>query len=127
MNPKAPAVLMELSSLLMRHAMIDAPAPERASELSMSAMLLMIAGEVWDRQAHILVEENRAIRALLDETGADDDLHLAALKAENDRLRTRLIEAHAVAEAAGDALRQDAIWAELIASTERRRLSTEPV
>lgn len=127
MNPPVPSVLAELAGLMMKNAMPGVPEPERASDLGLSAMLLMLAGEIWDGQAHVLVEENRAIRALLDETGQDADLHLSVLKAENDRLRAALIDAHAAAEAAGDLPRQDAIWAELVASTERRRLSTAPV
>ena len=127
MNPPVPPVLAELAGLLMRNAMPGVPEPERASDLSLSAMLLMMTGEMWDRQAHILVEENRAIRTLLGQAGEDTDLHLSILKAENDRLRAALIDAHAAAEAAGDTARQDAIWAELALSTERRKLSTAPV
>lgn len=127
MNPPVPPVLAELAGLLMKNAMPGVPEPERASDLSLSAMLLMVAGEVWDRQAHILVEENRAVRALLGETGEDADLRLSVLQAENNRLRAALVEAHAAAEAAGDQARQDAIWAELVAATERRKLSTAPV
>lgn len=127
MNPPVPPVLAELAGLLMKNALPGVPEPERASDLSLSAMLLMVAGEVWDRQAHILVEENRAVRALLGEAGEDADLRLSALQAENDRLRAALIAAHAAAEAAGDQPCQDAIWAELVAATERRKLSTAPV
>lgn len=127
MNPPVPPVLAELAGLMMKNAMPGVPEPERASDLGLSAMLLMVAGEIWDGQAHILVEENRAIRALLGEAGQDIDFHLSALKSENDRLRAALIQAHAAAEAAGDTARQDAIWAELAASTERRKLSTAPV
>ncbi|MFZ5720440.1 MAG: hypothetical protein ACOY5Y_13370 [Pseudomonadota bacterium] len=127
MNPKVPAVLAELAGLLLKNAMPGVPEAERASDLGLSALLLGLAAETWDRQAAILVEENRAVRALLGEAGADEDLRLSALQAENDRLRAALVEAHAAAEAAGDAARQDAIWAELIAATERRRLSTSPV
>jgi hypothetical protein len=127
MNPPVPPVLAELAGLLMKNAMPGVPEAERASDLSLSAMLLMVAGEVWDRQAHILVEENRAVRALLGETGEDADLRLSVLQAENNRLRAALVEAHAAAEAAGDQARQDAIWAELVAATERRKLSTAPV
>lgn len=127
MNPPVPPVLAELAGLLLKNAMPGVPEPERASDLSLSAMLLMVVGEIWDRQAHVLVEENRALRILLGEAGEDPDLHLSVLKAENDRLRAALIDAHAAAEAAGDGARQAAIWAELVASTERRRLSTAPV
>jgi hypothetical protein len=127
MTPPVPAVLAELAGLLLKNAQPGVPDAERASDLSLSAALLSVAGEIWDRQAHVLVEENRAVRTLLGETGADTDLRLSVLQAENNRLRLALIEAHAAAEAAGDQARQDAIWAELVASTERRRLSTAPV
>lgn len=127
MNPPVSSVLAELAGLLMKNAMPGVPEAERTSDLSLSAMLLMVTGEMWDRQAHILVEENRAIRALLGEAGDDADLHLSVLKTENDRLRAALIEAQAAAEAAGDTARQDAIWAELAVSTERRKLSKAPV
>jgi len=127
MNPKVPPVLAELAGLLVRSAMPGVAEAERASDLGLSAALLGVAAEIWDRQAHVMVEENRALRTLLSEVGADVDFHLSALQAENDRLRAALIEAHAAAEAAGDTAREAAIWAELVASTERRRLSTAPV
>jgi hypothetical protein len=127
MTPDVPPVLFELAGLLIKNAQPGVPEPERASDLSLSAALLMVAGEIWDRGAAILVEENRAIRALLHIEGDDPDLRLSALQAENNRLRARLTEAHAAAEGAGDTARQDAIWAELVASTERRKLSMAPV
>jgi hypothetical protein len=127
MNPPVPNVLAELAGLLVKNAMPGVPEAERASDLGLSAALLGVAAEMWDRQAHILVEENRAVRALLGEAGEDADLRLSVLQAENDRLRGALVVAHAAAEATGDTARQDAIWAELVAATDRRRLSTAPV
>ena len=127
MTPQVPAVLAELSALLMKNAQPGVPDAERASELGLTAMLLLVTAEIWDRQAAILVEENRALRALLAQAGDDPDLRLTVLQAENDRLRAALIEAHAAAEAAGDAATEAAIWAELVASTERRRLASAPV
>ena len=127
MTPEIPDVLGELAALLMKNAVPGLPDAERASDLGLSAQLLLILAETWDRQAHILVEENRAVRDLLGETGADADLHLSVLQAENSRLRTALVERQAAAEAAGDTALQGRIWAELVASTERRRLSTSPV
>ncbi|HEY8614838.1 hypothetical protein [Phenylobacterium sp.] len=127
MNPPVPAVLAELANLALRYTMPDAPPAERASNLGLTAMLLNLAAEVWDRQAADLVAENRAIRALLGESGQDADLRLSSLKSENDRLRAALISSQADAEAAGDVARQDAIWAELLASTERRKLSVSLV
>jgi hypothetical protein len=123
MTPSVPSVLSELANLLMRNAMPGVPNAERASALGLSAMLLNISAEVWDSAAHNLVEENRALRSLLGLAGQDDDLRLAALRATNDSLRSQLIDAQVAAEASGDIARQDAIWAELRASTERRKLS----
>jgi hypothetical protein len=127
MTPQVPAVLAELAGLLVRNALPGVADAERSSDLNLSASLLMLAAEIWDRQAAILVEENRALRALLGETGDDPDLRLSLLQAENNRLRASLIAAQAAAEAAGDAARQAAIWAELVASTERRKLASAPV
>ena len=127
MTPQVPAVLAELSGLLIKNAQPGVPEAERASDLGLSAMLLAVTAEIWDRQAAILVDENRAIRALLGQAGDDADLRLSVLEAENNRLRAALIDAQAAAEAAGDTARQDAIWAELVASTERRKLASAPV
>ena len=127
MTPQIPSVLAELASLLMKNAQPGVPDAERASDLGISALLLMVAGEVWDRQAAILVEENRAVRGILGELGDDPNLRLSALQAENNRLREALIAAQAAAEAAGDVALQDAIWAELAAGTERRKLAAAPV
>lgn len=123
MNPEVPAVLMQLAGVVGRNAMPGVPEAERASDLGLTAMLLALAAEVWDGAAQNLVLENRALRKLLGESGQDDDFRLSKLKPENDRLRALLIEAHVAAEQAGDQARQETIWAELLASTERRKLS----
>lgn len=127
MTPPVPAVLAELANLLMRNAAPDVPPAERASSLGLSAMLLTVAAEVWDGAAANLVADNLAFRQVLGLTGDDADLRLSVLKAENDRLRAALIEAHTAAETAGDGALQDRIWAALAASTERRKLSVGPV
>lgn len=123
MTPQVPMVLTELSALAMRNAAADVPEGERLNALTLSAMLLAVAAEVWDGAAEHLVQENRALAALLDDTPAETSLRLSVLRTENARLRRLLIAAHVAAEAAGDTAREAAIWAELIASTERRRLS----
>lgn len=127
MTPEVPAVLMQLAQIAARNAAPGVPEGERASDLGLSAALLSVAAEVWDGAAQNLVVENRALRALLGETGADDDVRISILKAANDALRAKLIAAHIAAEQAGDTAHQDAIWAELVASTERRRLSSSLV
>jgi hypothetical protein len=127
MTPEVPSVLSELAALLVRNAAPDVPDAERASALGLSSMLLALAAEVWDGAAENLVQENRALAALLDDIAAEASLNLSALRAENARLRARLIQAHIAAEKAGNTAREEAIWAELRASTERRKLSVSLV
>lgn len=127
MTPPVPAVLAELAALAIRSAAPGIPDGERANALGLTASLLAIAAETWDAAAHHLVEENQAIRALTGEVGRDENLRLTALQAENNRLREALITLHARAESDGDEALQTRIWAELIISTDRRRLSTAPV
>jgi hypothetical protein len=127
MTPQVPIVLSELALLAMRNAAPGVPDGERQNELTLTAMLLGVAAEVWDGAADNLVRENRALAILLDDIAAEDDLKLSNLRAENARLRSRLIAAHVAAEQAGDVGREAAIWAELIASTERRKLSISSI
>jgi hypothetical protein len=127
MTPGVPIVLADLAGLVMRNGAPEVPAGERQSQLTLAAMLLGVAAEVWDGAADHLVRENRTLAALLDDSAAEDDLRLSILRAENARLRGRLIAAQVAAEAAGDQDRQAAIWAELVASTERRKLSISSI
>jgi hypothetical protein len=123
MTPEVPAVLYEMAALLVRNAVPGVPDAERASALTLSSMLLVVAAEVWDAAAQNLVQENRELANLLGDDAAEGDLHLSVLRAENSRLRAGLIAAHIAAEDADDQTRQDAIWAQLRTSTERRLLS----
>jgi hypothetical protein len=123
MTPDVPSVLYELAQLLVRNAAPGVPDGERANALGLSSLLLSVAAEVWDGAAEALVQENRTLAALLGDAAAEADLRLSRLRAENARLRALLIAAHVAAEAAGDVGREEAIWAELRASTERRKLS----
>ena len=139
MNPPVPAVLAELAGLSVRNAMPDVHPADRASALGLSAALLGVAAEVWDGAAARLVAENRAIRPLLARageagldfaalaTGSDEDLRLSSLQTANNALRAALIELQAAAEAKGASDLEAAIWAELVASTERRKLASSPV
>jgi hypothetical protein len=108
------------------------------------ANALAVISEDLDRAVPRRVEENRAFRALfrdaapqvadaalaarLTALAAEDaqDLRLSALDADNDRLRAVLIELHAHVEAREDPAAKAldaAIWRELKASTDRRRLA----
>lgn len=139
MRPHLPIVAQEFSQLLATDI-----APNltgfRANNVHMMSFMLKMMAEEWDRAASRLVDENRAIRGLLRQAATalgddslaraadteDSDLKVSVLEAENDRLRTLLIDIHARAEQAeGPAVRalEDAIWEELRHSVERRRVS----
>lgn len=138
MTPAVPAVLAEIAGLALRNAMPDVHPADRASSLGLSAALLGMAAEVWDGAAARLVEENRAVRVLLARAGEvgldfselaagdDADLQISSLQAANDALRAALIALQTAAEAKSPALDAD-IWAELVASTERRKMAASPV
>ncbi|WP_397395790.1 hypothetical protein [Phenylobacterium sp.] len=139
MKPDIPAVLAELAGLVARNAAPDVDPAERAGALSLSAALLGMAAEAWDGATQRLVEENRALRALLADAGdragpmaglagaEDDDLTISVLSAANARLRAGLIMLHAAVEAEDSpearAL-ESRIWQELRLSTDRRRMSS---
>ena len=141
MKPDVPAVLAELAGLVARNAAPDVPPADRAGALGLSAALLSLAAQAWDGAAQNLVTENRAIRAILAQGaafapdaaalsgGMDDDLRISALGAENARLRAGLIALQVAVEGrnAPEAQALDAaIWAELVASTERRMVAGSP-
>jgi hypothetical protein len=126
MKPDVSAVLVEMAGLVVRNAAPDVPPGERASALGLTAALMGFAAQAWDSAAHNLVQENRAIRELLGLEGLDEDLRISALSAENGRLRQALIARHAEVEGKDPAM-EAAIWAELVASTERRMVAGSPV
>ena len=138
MKPDVPAVLAELAGLVARNAVPGVDPAERAGALGLSAVLLGMAAEAWDGAAQRLVEENRALRALLTSAGDragrdawlaegdDDDLRISALSAMNARLRAALIDLHSAVERdpSPEARELEAeIWEELRLSTERRLMS----
>jgi len=146
--PKVPDVLAEMAGQMVRAADPAMPDAESASGLGLSALLLGLAAEMFDKAAHLLFTENRAVRALLGQGartipdaafagrlralshGVDEDLRVSALQAQNGVLRAALIELHIAAEGAdGPAARalETAIWEELVDSSERRKLAGSPV
>jgi FKBP-type peptidyl-prolyl cis-trans isomerase (trigger factor) len=113
----------------------------------LTAMLLQIAAEEWDRAAARRVEENGALRRLFAEAASEiedrelrarleaaseegeEGMRISDLNRSNDRLRTLLIELHAhVEEIDTETARriEAAIWRELRVSTERRAVSVAP-
>jgi len=123
-----------------------APGYEQSS-VSVIGLMLTQLGEEFERAAARRVEENRALRQIfanaagvvsnddlrgkLEEAARDEDSDLAvsALEQSNCALRTLLIELHVhVEELDSQAARslEAAIWQELVASTERRKLGIGP-
>jgi hypothetical protein len=145
MRPKIEAVCQTIAEdLLVRVLPAIAPTYHQGT-VGMVASIFSIIGEEWDRAASRRIEENDRIRELFREAAAcvndaafkrrvqalaetrDSDFHISALEKNNCDLRAALIELHAQVEtlAGADARRvEDAIWHELLQSTERRRLST---
>lgn len=135
MTPSVPDVLLDLAGRIAAAAAPEADPADRAATLGLSALLLSLAAEAWDGAAHNLVQENRALHALLlrgatlvppPAAGDEADLRISALAAENRRLRAALITLQIAAEAQDRAL-NEAIWAELAASAERRKTAGSAV
>ena len=129
MIPSVPAVLLDLATKVAANAAPQVNPVDRASALGLTAVLMGLAAEAWDSAAHHLVMENRAMRVLLARGAAyapppaehaEDDFRLSALAAENGRLRAALITLQTAVEGRDEAM-NDAIWAELRASTDRRK------
>ena len=144
MTPDTRSIITDLAG---RMAMVFAPdlkSPYVAGSAGLTAAVLMMVAEEGDRTAHRLVEENRAIRAILAQAGAaeppsdlagrlltlaagvDADLRISALQAGNNALRSALTELQAHIESHADPSTEaleTAIWSELVASTRRRAFS----
>lgn len=147
MKPDVQRFLEVAAVHLLARTAPDLPDAYSQSSLVVIAGLLAAVGEEFERAAARRVEENRALRDLFEaaqpqvadaglrqrlrDAAASEDgsLLVTDLEAENARLRALLIELHAhVEQCPGDEARrlEEAIWSELAASTERRRLSLGP-
>ncbi|MDR3512825.1 MAG: hypothetical protein P4L73_14410 [Caulobacteraceae bacterium] len=147
MKPDPDAVLGYLAGLMVQTIAPQVQPQYLAGVIGMSGMLLGMAAQEWDRAADRLVKENRAIRGLFRQAervgldadlaqevralagGQDDDLRISALESVNTGLRAALISLHAAVETRTDAASRalnDAIWAELSASTSRRAYTGSP-
>ena len=139
MKPDAPTVLSDLARVVATNMAPDVQPADRAGALGITAALLGLAAQVFDSAAHNLVQENRAIRALLGQGAAiypagaalatcdEQDLRVSVLSAENAALRAALIALHRETEGRPEAEALNrAIWAELVASTERRLVAGSP-
>ena len=147
MKPEVPKVLEIVAGRLLFDVAPNVTPSYRQSSIGVTAMLLGMVREEWDRAAARRVEENASLRALFRDAASavtDTDLRLrleaaaiasdasllvSELERSNDALRGLLIELHALVEqqsgAASRAI-EDAIWRELSASTERRKVALAP-
>jgi hypothetical protein len=147
MKPEASHALERLMQSLLTELMPAVEPAYRKAGVGIQAMMLAAIREEFDRAAARRVEENHALRALFADAapvvtdaalrgrlgaaaqGTDGSLLVPELEAGNRALRSLLIELHAHVEGlAGDAARriEAAIWRELAASTERRKLGLAP-
>lgn len=146
MRPDTPKVLFGIAGQLVMQIMPEVRTPIAGQTLTLSAALLSMVAQEFDRAAARLVEENRAIRTLLSDARAlagdgalqgriaaevadthEHDFHVSALQVVNDRLRSLLIDVHVAVESTpGEAAANlnDRIWDELKESTRRRHLAS---
>lgn len=152
MNPTVPAVLAAVAALVRDDAGPSLGDSYVGQQLLRGVALLESAAEEFDRAVARRVAENAAMRALFATAapvvaasrgadgaedrlaaelataaaGVDADLRVSALDASNHVLRGLLVNLHAWCERcdapAARAL-EAAVWTELRASTERRRLA----
>ncbi len=147
MKPEVPNVLEILAGTLLFDVAPHVSPSYRQSSVAVTAMLLGMVREEWDRAAARRIEENAALRTLfraalravadtdlrrrLEEAAAASDSSnlVSVLERANDTLRALLIELHEHVERQASAEAREveaAIWRELSASTDRRRLALAP-
>ncbi len=147
MKPDVPKALEIVAGRLLFDVAPNVTPSYRQSSIGVTAMLLGIVREEWERAAARRVEENTALRALFGDAArvvdnadlrgrlaaaaasSDASLLISQLEQNNDALRALLIELHAFVETregADTRVLEAAIWRELLASTERRKLAIAP-
>jgi hypothetical protein len=146
MKPDVARVLEVMTGSLMVDVAPNVAPSYRQASVFANALLLTSIREELDRIAERRVDENRALRALFTDAAPDvadaalrarlaeaaaapeASLRISALDARNAALRQLAIELHAYVEGqdAPAARRiEAALWRELAASTERRKLGLQ--
>ena len=141
MRPQADQILRTTATTLISQYLPGIEKDHQKTDLGLSALLMMVVSEEFDRAAHRRIEENQALRRIF--TGSlsvieDDDLkrrveiasertednyHISVLDKLNCELQEVLIELHTHVEALeGEGARKinEAIWMELENWTKRR-------
>lgn len=137
MKPDIPAVLEDVARKLRETILPDLKGFQ-ANMVGMTAAMLDMTAEAWNGAADRLVQENAALATLLAQGSAltgdpafrdaakeeAQDLKISTLERINDQRRRALIalQARIETDQSAQAL-NTAIWDELRASTERRRVT----
>ncbi len=144
MRPEPDQILRTAATTLITQYMPGIEKDHEKTDLGLSALLMMVVSEEFERAAHRRIEENNALRRIF--TGSlsvikDDDLkkrvkeasekaednyHMSVLDKLNCELQEVLIELHTHIEALeGEGARNinEAIWAELENWTKRREFA----
>lgn len=141
-----PAIVLGVISASVAGQVPETPTPFGQQTLGIAALLSAMLAQDIDRAPARLAEEIRATRKILadaapviDDGGLSErisqalardplaDLHVSALQAEDDLVRTLLVEVHARLEhIPGEAARAllERVWDELRESTRRRHIVT---
>lgn len=138
MKPSIPAAASDFAARL-RSEIVPELTGFRANTVAMGSAMIDMIAEEFDRAAARLFEENGAVRALLQrgaalvdgvaapDTPTKPDLRVSVLQAENDLLRSALIDLQTALETRNDGdarALDDDIWHELAQSVERRRIAS---
>ena len=144
MRPQADHILRTTATTLITHYLPGIEKEHERYELSLSAFLMMVVSEEFDRAAHRRIEENHALRRIFAESlpvikddelkkrvkeaseKAEDNYHISVLDKLNCELQEVLIELHTHIEALeGEGARNmnEAIWTELENWTKRREFT----
>jgi hypothetical protein len=143
MTPDVTKVLRALAGVLGTQVLSEVKTPFAQQSVGLSATILLLLVQDYDRAAAVLAEENLAVRALLKKAvpmAGDDlrariaaldgrspnaDLRISALSRENGELRAMLVDVHALAEGLSGARAaelDESIWQELRRSAARRHV-----
>jgi hypothetical protein len=144
MTPDVGSVLNGIVRSLMFELAPELQSPYATQTIQLSAGLLMMVNEEFDRAAARLAEENDALVALFAgaaasvnhelaaqlraevSRGRGDSLLVSALRERNRSLRRLLVRLHEHVESVDDAAAravEERIWRELAESTRRRQLA----
>jgi hypothetical protein len=147
MKPEIDQALRSLSARILMDIAPNVAVDYAKASLEVTAVLMLVAAEEYDRAADIRAEENRAMRGLFRDAapdvpetdlrgrlesaaaGEDSSLRVSALNAANDGLRSLLIELHEYVEVRSESWASrinHAIWKELEASAARRAIPFFP-